>query len=251
MPPKDSDKLSKIEELKSRLYSKSYQTRIEHRDNFTSAPKGEVMDSWNTLKNSSTNMTEKFFTKTSFFKKFFIFSLFFFFLTLGYAAYTFFAGGNTVSNDNIDIAILGNTFTAGGEELPLQIAITNKNSSALELVDLVIEYPKSSSGGLTGETERNRISLGTIPAGTVRNENIKIILYGEQGSVRPVRVSIEYRVEGSNAIFIKDKLYQVNINSTPVNLSVNAPLSISPNQDLSMDVTATLNSPKALNGVLL
>ncbi|MBP9712021.1 MAG: hypothetical protein KBD55_03260, partial [Candidatus Pacebacteria bacterium] len=92
---------------------------------------------------------------------------------------------------------------------------------------------------------------GTIPAGTVRNENIKIILYGEQGSVRPVRVSIEYRVEGSNAIFIKDKLYQVNINSTPVNLSVNAPLSISPNQDLSMDVTATLNSPKALNGVLL
>jgi hypothetical protein len=247
----DGEKLSKIEELKSRLYSKSYETHIEHRDNFSNNPGTRVMDSWNNIKTSGADMTQKFFTKTSFFKKFFVFSVIFFCLTLGYASYTFFSGGNSVSNNNIDISILGNTFTAGGEELPLQIAITNKNTSALELVDLVVEYPKSSSGDLSKETERSRTSLGTIPAGAVRNENIKITLFGEQGSVRPVRVSIEYRVEGSNAIFVKEKMYQVNINSTPIDLSVNAPASISPNQDLNMDVTATLNSSKSLDKVLL
>lgn len=244
------DKLSKIEELKSKLYSKSYHTKIEHRDNFTPHKNMEVMDSWN-IRSGANKAKEQFFMKTSFFKKFFIFSTIFFLLTVAYASYMFFAGGNTVSNNNIEIAILGNTFTSGGEELPLQVSITNKNSSALDLVDLVTEYPKSSSGDLSSETERHRVSLGTIPAGGIRNENVKITLYGEQGSVRPVRFSIEYRVEGSNAIFIKDKMYEVNISSTPIDLSVDAPTTISPNQDLSMNITATLNSTKSLANVLL
>jgi len=40
----------------------------------------------------------------------------------------FFAGGNTVSNDNIDISILGNNFNSWWESLPLIVEITNKNN---------------------------------------------------------------------------------------------------------------------------
>src|ERR1700759_2621582 len=103
--------------------------------------------------------------KTSRFKKFFIFSILFFTLRVGYSAYIFFIGGNTVSNDNIDISILGNNFTAGGEELPLIVGITNRNSSPLDLVDLVMEYPKSSASDTYADPEHFRESLGTIPAG--------------------------------------------------------------------------------------
>ena len=99
----------------------------------------------------------------------------------------FFSGGNTVSNDNIDISIIGNTFTAGGEDLPLVIEITNRNNSSLDLVDLVVEYPKSSSASSSDDTERMRESLGTIPAGGIRSENLKVVLFGEQGSVRTGR----------------------------------------------------------------
>ena len=251
MPLDDQNKLNRLEELKSKLFSKNFKTKIEHRDGFSFSRKKDTMDSWKIDEKKDSEFEENFFMKTSLFKKFFIFSAVFFVLALGYAGYVFFIGGNTVSNDNIDISILGNNFTAGGEALPLIIGITNRNSSPLELVDLVVEYPKGSTGDLSSNTENSRISLGTIPAGTVRNENLNVTLFGPEGSVRPVQVSIEYRVAGSNAIFVKDKLYNVSISSTPINLSVDSPSTINSNQAITLNVKATLNATKLAQNILV
>lgn len=257
MPLNDQDKLNRIEELKGKLFSKNYQTKIEHRDAFTHSSRKDVPEVWASNQKAIDNFDtpDKFFMKTSLFKKFFRLSLAFFILTLLYASYVFFVGGNTVSNDNIDISILGNNFVAGGEELSLVVGITNHNSSSLDLVDLVMEYPKNSVSqtadwSVVG-TDRTRLSLGTIPAGAVRNENLKVTLFGEQGSVRPIKISIEYRVEGSNAIFVKDKLYEVTLSSTPLNLSVEAPLTASSNQDITLNVKATLNAIKPVSKILV
>ncbi len=251
MPPYDKDKLNKIEELKSKLFNKNYETKIEHRDSFPHFQKREVMDSWEKREDSNKNLEENFFKKTSMFKKFFIFSIIFFVLAVGYAAYMFFAKGNTVSNDNIDISVLSNAFTAGGEEYPLLLEIVNRNNSPLDLVDMVVEYPKSSPTVSGEDNEHMRISLGTIPAGGIKNENVKLVLFGEQGSTRQIKISLEYRVEGSNAIFVKDKFYDVSINSTPINLSVDAPTEMSSNQDITLNVKATLNSTKPVSNMLL
>ena len=251
MPLNDGNKLNRIEELKRKLFNRDYQTKIEHRESFPHFQKRDVMDYWEKKENVELNLKEKFFMKTSMFKKFFIFSIIFFIFALGYASYIFFAKSNTVSNDNIDISVLSNAFTAGGEEYPLLLEIVNRNNSPLELVDLVVEYPKSSRGSLSQDNEHIRLSLGTIPAGGIKNENVKIVLFGEQGSMRQIRISIEYRVEGSNAIFVKDKLYDVSINSTPINLSINAPLEASSNQDIPLEVKATLNSTKSVSKILL
>lgn len=251
MPLNDGDKLNRIEELKRKLFNKGYQTKIEHRESFPHFQKRDVMDYWEKKENVELNMKEKFFMKTSMFKKFFIFSVIFFVLALGYASYMFFAKSNTVSNDNIDISVLSNAFTAGGEEYPLLLEIVNRNNSPLELVDLVVEYPKSSRGSLSQDNEHIRLSLGTIPTGGIKNENVKIVLFGEQGSMRQIKISIEYRVEGSNAIFVKDKLYEVSINSTPIDLLIDAPPETSSNQDISLEVKATLNSTKAVSKMLL
>ena len=122
----------------------------------------------------------------------------------------------------------------------------------LELADLLVEYPKGSySATVTAdEVERLRNSLGTIPAGGVKNENIKVVLFGEQGSVIPIKITLEYRIAGSNAIFVKDKLYNVNISSTPINLSVDGPTTISPNQDVVLSVKATLNATKPAPNII-
>lgn len=249
MPP-NGDKLNRVEELKEKLFSRNYEMKVEHRDNFTHPDHTNVPDSWKDSEGGY-RKAEEFFMQTSKFQKFFKWSLIFFACALLYAAYTFFAGSNTVSNENIEIAILGNSFTDGGAELPLTISITNKNSSSLELVDLIIEYPKSSHSGIVESTERMRESLGTIPAGGIRNENIKVVLFGEQGSVRPIKISLEYRVQGSNAIFVKEKTHEVSINSTPIDLSLNAPSSISPNQEITLDVKAVLNSPNPISDILV
>lgn len=249
----DENKLNRLEELKSKLFNKNFQTRIEHRDGFSRMHKKEVVDSWGVKEGeeSTLNKEEEFFMETSKFKKFFIFSVGFFALAILYGTYVFFVGGNTVSNDNIDISIVGNNFTAGGEDLPLIVGITNKNNTALDLVDLTMEYPKGSSVDLSSDTEHSRVSLGTIPAGAVRNENLKVVLFGDQGSVRPIKFTIEYRVAGSNAIFVKEKIYEVNISSTPINLSIDGPQTISPNQNITLNVKATLNATKAVPKILV
>ena len=192
-------------------------------------------------------------------------------LALGYAGYMFLGGNNNVSNNNIDINVLGNSFTDGGQQLPLIVSVTNRNSSALELVDLVVEYPRGTSGALpsvpdtphsagststtttdtTNNTERLRESIGTIAAGATQSQSINPILFGQQGSVSTIKISIEYRVEGSNAIFVKEKDYDVTINSTPINLSVDAPSQISPNQDITLNIKATLNATTTVPNMLL
>ena len=247
----DKDKLNKIEDLKSKLFNKNYKVKIEHRDNFPHFQKREVMDSWGKKTKEEQNFGDEILMKTSLFKKFFIFSIIFFVLAICYASYIFFAKGNTVSNDNIDISLLSNAFTAGGEEYPLLLEIANRNNSSLELVDLIVEYPKSSASSLLEDNDHIRISLGTIPAGGIKNENIKIVLFGEQGSTRQIKISLEYRVEGSNAIFIKEKLSEVYINSTPIDLFIDAPTEISQNQDITLNIKATLNSTKSVSKMLL
>lgn len=254
MSSDDENKLNRIEELKNKLFSQNYKMRIDHRDSFSRHQAGTIPEDWNVSVKEKLQAGEKFFNTSSVFKSFFKFSLGFFLIALCYALYVFFAGGNTVSKENIEISVLGNAFVAGGEELPLVIGIANKNSSALELVDLVIEYPKSATKSAidaTTQMERMRESLGTIPSGSVRNENVKLVLFGEQGSLVPIKISIEYRVEGSNAIFITEKPYEVTINSTPVNLSVEGPNSISQNQDVNLHIKASLNATNPLTGVMI
>lgn len=249
----DKEKLNRLEELKRKLFSNNYKTEIEHHDSFSKIEYDEIPNSWGSQDFINNNL-KKVFTRTSMFKKFFIFSLIFFILALAYVSYMFFGKGNMVSNKNIEISILGNAFVAGGEDLPLQIEIINKNNAALELVDLIVEYPKGYNSNFSSEfkdVERIRTSLGTIPAGGIKNENLKIVLFGEQGSVQQIKVTVEYRLEASNSIFYKEKLYDISINSTPINLSLDAPIEISSNQDVVLNIKSTLNSSKAVSNMLI
>ncbi|MES2416437.1 MAG: hypothetical protein V4504_01935 [Patescibacteria group bacterium] len=246
----EEEKLHRLEDMKSRLFSKSYESLQRKRFGILHKKEYQVNEDWEDDTKQET-MSKKFFMKTSLFQKFFIFSIGFFVLAVIFALYSFLFGGNTVSNDNIEIAVLGNTFTAGGEELPLQIEITNKNNTALELADLVLEYPKGSSTDLKEEVERLRDSLGTIPAGQVRTDNIKVTLFGEQGSIKPIKISLEYRVEGSNSIFVKEKDYSVTVSSAPIDLSIQAPNTATPNQDITFNLKATLNATKPASGLVI
>ena len=242
--PIGGEKLHKIEDLKTKLSGRNYQVRRNTGDNFTHLNKKKVLDTWTLSPKDEKSFAGKLFMKSSAFKKFLTFSVIFFLLAVGFAAYTFFVRGNTISNENIDMAILGNAFVAGGEELPLQIEVTNRNSSPLLLADLLIEYPKSSSSDLASGNERLRVSLGSIPAGGVRNENAKITLFGGQGSIKPIKIILEYRIEGSNAIFVKEKEYQVTISSTPLNITLDAPTEASSNQDITFNIKSVLNATR-------
>jgi hypothetical protein len=251
MSLEDKDKLSSVDKLKSKLFSRNYRPQMEHFNRISNKIQKDVPEAWHDTVSKSKVVAEKVLSKNSFFKKFFIFAIGFFVLALLYAGYMFFIKGNLVSNDNIEIAVLGNAYTAGGEELPLQIEITNKNNTDLLLADLLVEYPKNSSGDLNRDTEKIRQSLGTIASGSIRSENVKVVIFGEQGSIRPIRISLEYRVDGSNSIFVKEKLHEVTVSSAPINLSIQAPTEASPNQDVVLKIKTTLNSLNPASDILV
>ncbi|MEA3398938.1 MAG: hypothetical protein U9R00_00270 [Patescibacteria group bacterium] len=228
----------KIKDINRKLYDRDGKLTQRHREGILHPKNYKVSEKWKKVDKK----IEKAKFKPSFFKKVFIISVIFFICAAAFAVFMYFKGANSISNENIEISVLGNSFTQGGEELPLQIEIINKNNANLELANLIIEYPRGASDSLDDTVRLPRESLGTIKAGQRIEKNIKIALYGEQGSIRNVKVKLEYHPEGSNAIFSKEKEYPVTISSTPISMLIDAPEKISSNQEIIIKITTSLNT---------
>jgi len=233
---------SKIEDMKKQLYDKNEKTMIHKREGVLHQTHYNVPTSWSDEINKDKIMAKHKKLKSSFFKKFFIFSIIFFIGALGFAYYKFSNNETSVSSDKIDIEVIGNSFTKGGEELPLQIEIDNNNSASLEYANLIVEYPKGAEDSSTDVVRLSKDSIGTIAAGEKVVRNIKVTLYGAEKSIRNIKISLEYHPEGSNAIFTKEKYYPVTISVAPLSLTVEAPDDTISNQAISIKVKAVLNT---------
>ncbi|MCX6754073.1 MAG: hypothetical protein NTV03_03405, partial [Candidatus Nomurabacteria bacterium] len=202
----------KIEDIKRHLYDPVDTVTHRIHEGVLHKVNHKVEPEWRNeeLNNSMSDMRKP---KTSIFKKFFIVAIIFFFGAAGFSLYTFYKGGVSVTSDNIDITVVGNAFTKGGEELPLEIEVVNRNKASLELANLLISYPSGASDAEADVVRLPRINIGTIKPGETVTKNIKVTLFGDERSDRNVNVSLDYHPEGSNAIFTKEKAYAVNISS--------------------------------------
>jgi hypothetical protein len=177
----------------------------------------------------------------------------FFLLSLLVAAYFLFSGSHFVSSENIEIAVQGPTTVEGGEELVLQIAVTNKNPVPMELADLIVEFPAGTRqpGDVSVELLRTREGLGTIEPGERVQKTVRAVLFGPENSVQDIHITVEYRVQDSNAIFYKEQSYQVTLSSSPVSITVEGLKEITSGQTLDLAVTVTSNSSNVIENVLL
>jgi hypothetical protein len=187
------------------------------------------------------------------YQKIFLGALIFFFLALGVAFIKFFAGSNTVSGGNIDILLTGPVSISGGETLPLNVEVKNNNPVALQVVDLQIEFPAGtkSPDNLAQDLTRYAEILGDINPGQNATRLIKSVLYGPENTQEIIKVSVEYRLPGSNAIFSKEKDYTVLISSSPVNISVVGPSEVNANQSASFAINVTSNSLTTIKNLIL
>lgn len=231
---------NRIEDIKRHLYDREDTLRDRRREGVLHPVTHDAPTSWNTSSLPQSTPMKKH--SIPFFKKFFIGAIIFFVATLGFGAYMYFSGGVSVTSDKIDIIVLGNAFTKGGEELPLQIEIVNRNNAKLELANLIIEYPRGANDDAGDMVRIPRDAIGTISAGESITRNVKVSLFGEEKSIRPVRIRLEYHPEGSNAIFTKETEYGVTISSAPLSLLVESPDTVTPEQSMIFTVTAKLNT---------
>ena len=190
--------------------------------------------------------------KKNLFRTILIGALIFFFLSSGIAVFMFFGGFNVISSQNVNITITGPVSVSGGEELGLQINIQNKNNTDLETMNLIVEYPDGtrSAENITVDYPRYRESLGLLPAGASVSRTVRALLFGEENTTKDVKVSVEYQVKNSSAVFTKQKKYSVALGASPVSVKVDTLKEVDANQETTFAITLTSNSNTTLQNIL-
>lgn len=177
----------------------------------------------------------------------------FFASSFGYAFYVFNKGNQSISTADIDINVVGPVAIGGGEPLSLDVLVRNNNNVALELVDLIVDYPEGTKDAetLVNDLRRIRIPINDIAPGDFARETISAALFGEENSTQEIVVGIEYRLPGSNAIFEKEKKFEIVLSDSPVKLTVSGLREISSGQELELTLDVTSNSTSNLDNVLV
>ncbi|MBX4192308.1 hypothetical protein KW798_02360 [Candidatus Parcubacteria bacterium] len=191
--------------------------------------------------------------KLSFAGKFLLASAFFFFWAAAIAAYVFFGGGNLISSQNINLQIVAPSLVDGGKDATLQILIDNRNTAELQAVDLLIDYPegtrdpKDPSKPLLHE----RQSIGNIAPGTELKRTITGIFFGQEGTEQKVKITLQYALSGSNAVFEKEAETSFLVGSSPVSLSVKAPSEAISGEQFEVVVTVQSNATEPVPNVVV
>lgn len=182
---------------------------------------------------------------TSWFKNIFLGSVVFFLIAVGISAYMFVGGVNTISSKNVSLEITTRSFVDGGELFPVTVTLVNNNRASLELATLVLAFPEGNQNN-PNAVKRITRDIGSLASGATRQESFDISLFGEEGSERALKASLEFRVSGSNAIYSSDSETSLVIRSSPVRLVANIPESIVPNQETTLQFTLAGNGTAVL-----
>lgn len=169
------------------------------------------------------------------------------------SAYLFF-GTNQISAKNISLNLNAPFTIAAGEKLDMQVSVANQNSVAVEAATLIINYP---TGTKTADAEtrdlfESRIPIDIIDPGEALNIPINVVLFGEENEEKEIKVSVEYRVTGSNGTFYKEiDPVKIKINSSPLVIRVDAIEKVSSGQEIEVKITVQSNAQTVQKNILI
>lgn len=178
-----------------------------------------------------------------------------FFLVAAILASTYlFFGRNSISGNNITLLTHGPFAVGGGSKFDFNASLTNQNIVPIDSATLIIEYPVGTQSATDkGKSMvRERKTIEHIGPGETLNMPLSAIVFGEENDEKDIRVTIEYRVQGSNATFYRDASpLHFKISSSPVTMSVDAVKQITSGQNIDFAITVTSNSPSTLQDLLI
>lgn len=245
------EKKGGIERLRDELYSRAGMRKHPERRPFSATGEPDVMESWREEERAERPFAPA--PQHSGASWFLWSSVAFFILSAGIASYLIFGGGNLISTENIDIAVEGPASIAGGEELVLNVEILNKNTVPIELADLIVEYPPGTRAAenINLDLKRTRESVGTIASGERARVTARARLFGEENREQEISFTVEYRVQGSNAIFYKEQKYRIGLSSAPLSIAVDALRRVVSGEEVEFAVTVSSNTTSIIPDVLL
>ncbi len=241
-----NQKKDRIETLKDVLYSKDENNLLNRRRHVLKSRKDfyDTPTSWKEEDKKELRIP---------YEKILLGTFIFFILALGFTFFKFFGGSNIISGNNIDILVSGPVSVSGGEEFSLNVEVKNNNNVDLQVVDLQVEFPDGTrnTDDLSRELKRYSEILGSIDVGNSEERIIKAVLFGEENSQKEISINVEYRIPGSNAVFNKQKIYSLLVNSSPVNIKIVGVDEVNSNQQEDFEVEIVSNSLTKINDLVL
>lgn len=252
--PQKPQGTSRINKLQRKLYSPN-QT-FDMRDRKQMHTKNyEIGNDWddNEEENTHDYITHIPEHKSSLFAKVFVVALIFFVAAMGYAYYIFNGGQKVAGGADVEVEVLGPVSVASSQPLTMDVVIQNNSTLKLETVDLIFDYPEGTRDheDLSKSVTVVRRGIDDIEGQSAIKETQTASLFGEEGTKQIVEVTVEYRLEGSSAIYQKKANFDVVIQSSPIALKVETDKEITAGQEMEFDIEVTSNSSKVLHNVVL
>lgn len=182
-------------------------------------------------------------------------AILFFVAALLFFAYYFFLGNGSgsASSSNIDISVSGPPQVEGGVPTELQVSVANRNAVPLQLADIIVTYPSGTRSPTDFSTAlpSQRISLGTIEAGGVRQGTVSAVLSGNAGDTADIKIELEYHLSGSSAIYVASSDYNALFSSSPLGIVVDGNQETISGQPVQLTVSVTSNTSAPVRDVVL
>jgi len=242
----EEEKVNRIDDLRDRLYSREHEGEIKSERRPLHERDLGIEETWKPAEEPEIK------EKIPFIRILLIVSAVFF---VGAAALSsfFFFRVPSISPQNVEIEIIGPSTVGGGDELGLQIGIINKNPVAIHAVNLLVEYPSGTRSALDINIElpRQQDTLGSIEPGEEVKRTVRSVLFGEEGDIQDIKVTVEFRVDSSSAIFFNEGVHKITLSTPPLSLIIDSLKEAVSGQEISFTVTIKSNSKDVIKDALL
>jgi|GEM_PF-2889363 len=251
MAPKESS----IKKMEKKLYAKQNTFNAEGRKHFSHTESTTATDWVDEAPKKPEEEADPFAVKKTMtgFTKLFIAAFLFLILSVGTAFLVFTSGQNNVSYTNVALSVLGPNTVPGGEVLAYDVIITNDNEVGIELTDIIVKYPEGSYEVSEESTPlRQEVRpIDSIARGASQTERFETVFFGTEGEVKDITITYEYRTPGSNAILFKERVYQVQLESSPVSLEIDVPVEALSGSDVELELQVISNANKVIDNLSL
>lgn len=174
-----------------------------------------------------------------------------FMATLAIAAYFLVFGGGAISTDNIDIAVAPVPSLRSGEVATFLVTVKNNNRTTITNTHLSASFPETARDAKDPLAPYPRFedTIGDLAPGESRPQTIQVVLSGAEGETYTIPLKLEYKTEGSNAVFVKEVTHDVTITSSPLSVRVEMPAQASDGQEIALKVTVHSDSKTPIENV--
>lgn len=154
------------------------------------------------------------------------------------AAYFLVFGGGAISTDHVSISVAPMPSLRSGDVATLLVTVRNDNPTAMTSTRLSIVFPETarSADDPLVPYPRYEDTVGDVPPGGEVTRTVRAVLSGAEGETFSLPLKLEYKTEGSNAVFVKEDTHEVMITSSPLSVRVVVPPQATAGQEIALQV---------------